>query len=113
MSRALALPRALAGVRGIWGEPIEELRESRILNRIVRWTPKGWEYEADQRHAELIVKTMGLEKGKPVSTPGEEEPAGKLEDNDKSLGPKEATLYRMVAARTNYLSSHRTDIQCG
>ena len=29
----------------------EEFTESRILNRIVRWTSTGWEYEADQRHA--------------------------------------------------------------
>ena len=32
-------------------EAKEELTESRILNRIVRWTSKVWEYEADQRHA--------------------------------------------------------------
>ena len=62
-----------------------EKLESRILNRVVRWTPQGWEYEADQRHAELIVKAMGVEKGKAVATPGEEEPTWKLEDNDKSI----------------------------
>ena len=28
-----------------------EVMETRILNRIVRWTGSGWEYEADQRHA--------------------------------------------------------------
>ena len=89
----------------------QEKTESRILNRIVRWTPEGWEYEADQRHAELIIQAMGMEKGKAVATPGEEEPSWKLEDNDKELGPKETTLYRMVAARANYLSSDRTDIQ--
>ena len=63
-----------------------------------------------QRHAELIVQTMGMERGKAVVTPGEEEPAWKLEDNEKTLGPK-TTLYRMVAARTNYLAADRTDIQ--
>ena len=54
--------------------PGKELKEARILNRVVRWTPEGWEYEADQRHAELIVQAMGLEKARPVSSPGEEEP---------------------------------------
>ena len=33
-----------------------EVREARILNRIIRVTEEGWEYEADQRHADLIVK---------------------------------------------------------
>ena len=86
----------------------KERSESRILNRIVRWTPEGGEYEADQRHAELIIQAMGMEKGKAVATPGEDEPAWKLEDNEKELGPKETTLYRMVAARANYLSVNRT-----
>ena len=30
-----------------------EVREARILNRIIRVTDEGWGYEADQRHAEL------------------------------------------------------------
>ena len=50
----------MSGCRGGWQEgAVEEKQEARILNRIVRWTPQGWEYEADQRHAELIVKAMG------------------------------------------------------
>ena len=89
----------------------KELKEARILNRIVRWTQGGWEYEADQRHADLIVKAMGLEKARPVSTPGEDEPTWKLEDNEKPLSPTETTHYRMVAARANYLATDRTDIQ--
>ena len=54
---------------------------------------------------------MGVEKGKSVSTPGEDEPSWKVEDNEQPLGAKEATLYRMVAARANYLAADRTDIQ--
>ncbi len=33
-----------------------ELRELRVLNRIIRWTPLGLKYEADPRHAELLVR---------------------------------------------------------
>ena len=29
--------------------------EIAVLNRTLRWTPQGLEYEPDQRHAELIV----------------------------------------------------------
>ncbi len=33
-----------------------ELREARVLNRVIRVTDEGWEYEPDQRHADIIVK---------------------------------------------------------
>ena len=42
--------------------PGKELKEGRISNRVVRWTPEGWEYEADQRHAELIVRLWALKR---------------------------------------------------
>ena len=54
--------------------------EGKILNRIVRWTPNGYELEADPRHAELIVKTLKVESMKPLGTPGVE---GKEEDDDE------------------------------
>ena len=40
-----------------------EVKEARILNRIIRRTSKGWEYEADQRHADLIVQETGAGRG--------------------------------------------------
>ena len=39
-----------------------EVRESRIPNRVIRVTEEGWEYEAEQRHADLIVKETGAYK---------------------------------------------------
>ena len=35
-------------------------KEGKVLNRVIRITESGWEYEADQRHGELIVEMMGL-----------------------------------------------------
>ena len=35
---------------------IGEEKDARILNRIARVTIGGWEYEADQRHADLIMQ---------------------------------------------------------
>ena len=55
-----------------------ELSETRVLNRILRWTSSGWEYEADQRHAELIFRGMNLEGAKAVKTPGEDTHPGRL-----------------------------------
>ena len=104
---------ASGGAKGALQEEMVETerKESRILNRIVRWTPSGWEYEADQRHAELIIQMMGVERGKAVTTPGEEEPSWKVEENERPLDAKETTMYRMIAARANYLASDRADIQ--
>ena len=36
----------------------------------MRWTAQGLEYEADQRHAEIVVKAMRLETASGVNTPG-------------------------------------------
>ncbi len=66
-----------------------ELRELRVLNRVIRWTPTGLKYEADPRHAEIVLRGVaGVERA--LSSPGtrpkdyegppaagpEEEPAG-------------------------------------
>ena len=43
----------------------------RILNRIVTGTENGLEYEADQRHAEILMRDMGIdESSKGAATPG-------------------------------------------
>ena len=45
------------------------VEEMRVLNRVLRWTSKGLEYEPDQRHADLIIEQAGVSNCKPVSTP--------------------------------------------
>ena len=47
----------------------EDAKEARVLNRIVRWTSEGFEYEADPRQAEKVIQELGLEKCKGVATP--------------------------------------------
>ena len=37
------------------------VKEARILNRIVRATSGGWEYECDQRHVEIILEQLELQ----------------------------------------------------
>ncbi len=32
------------------------LKELRVLNRVIQWTPAGLRYEADPRHAEIVVR---------------------------------------------------------
>ena len=43
----------------------------KVLSRKIHWTPVGIEYEADQRHAEMIVARLGLGTGnKGATSPG-------------------------------------------
>ena len=88
-----------------------ESTEARILNRIVRRTTQGWEYEADQRHAGIIVQSLGLNDAKGFSTPGELEKPWILEQPDELLKADEASNYRSIVARVNFLAQDRADIQ--
>ena len=44
----------------IMGSGTEEQSEARALNRIIRVTDEGWEYEADQRHADMLRQGLSL-----------------------------------------------------
>ena len=83
--------------------------EAKILNRIVRVTQKGWELEADPRHAELIIEDLGLQNSKGVVTPGDENLC--KSENDAQLEGWQVQKFRSLAARANYLSADRPDIQ--
>ena len=95
----------------IVGAGPDDQSEARVLNRIIRAGPDGWEYEPDQRHAELIVKALCLTNAKPVKTPGEDEKKTEEEENEKLLTKVDAKEYRGVTARANYLGQDRMDIQ--
>ena len=87
--------------------------ELRILNRVLRWTSTGIEYEPDQRHADIIIKDMGMMNAKPVTTPGVAETKEELEEwqHSNTMSSNDSTAYRALAARVNYLSLDRPDIQ--
>ena len=88
-----------------------EAKEGRVLNRVIRITEKGWEYEGDQRHGEIIVKSQNLDEAKEVGTPGEEARPWKAEEEEEKLPEKTAKEYRALAARANYIAVDRMDIQ--
>ena len=66
--------------------------------------------EVDQRCAALIVEQLQLQAGKGVSTPGIYDQDDHEGDALEALGPLEATSFRGMAARCNYLSADRSDI---
>ena len=95
--------------RGRLGPGIKDDKSIRILNRVVEWTDQGIKYEADQRHAEIIIKQLGLnDRSKPVVTPGSKE-TGEDSSEEALLG-REVTLFRAMVARANYLAQDRSDI---
>lgn len=49
-----------------------EVKEARILNRIIRATDNGSGYEADHRQSDLIVEETGAEKRSAPTHPGVE-----------------------------------------
>ena len=57
-------------VRGRVGEGVGATNDMRILNRVVEMLPDGLTYEADPRHVELILNTLGLTSANAVMTPG-------------------------------------------
>jgi len=81
----------------------------RILNRIVTWHQDGIKYEADQRHAVVIISQLGLKGSSDgVSTPGT---TADEEGGERKVGNKEATQRRGLVARANHLCQDRSGIQ--
>jgi hypothetical protein len=87
-----------------------DAKEATVLNRIVRWTEDGLEYEADPRQAEKLLRECGLEGASAVATPGVRPSAEQL-SADKDLITGLHTAFRGSAARGNYLANDRPDCQ--
>ena len=61
-----------------------DTKSVRVLNGIISWTPDGIEWEADQRHAEIIIRQMGLKSGpKGVVTPGVRVPLDESKQDER------------------------------
>ena len=56
--------------RGTLGPDVNDLKEIRLLNRIIAWESDGIRYEADQRHGEILIDVLDLKEAKGVDTPG-------------------------------------------
>ena len=100
-----------------------EVKEVTILGRTLRWTEDGLELEADAKHRRILMREFGLEEGSnSVVAPmtGSErcgsdrvdlgQVAGD-DDGGGELGPGEASWYRAMIARANYLAQDRMDLQ--
>ena len=87
-----------------------------FLNRVVSLYPGKRNkacVEADSRHAQLIVRGLGLERGaKGVYMPSEKRSVDRqiLDSRSQALNPEWALKYRSLVMRAAYLSQDRPDI---
>ena len=97
-------------LRGILGPPsMPDVDHSIvILNRLVTWSDKGIELEADPRHVELLLKEVGCE-GSKVTTPLVKE---RIEEalSSEELDADQAAMYRSASMRLAFLSQDRPDL---
>ena len=65
-------------------------------------------FEADTRHGEIIINTLLEANCNSVVTPGTDD---SIDEETTYLDKQQASLYRARAARANFLSQDRPDIQ--
>ena len=91
------------------GPDATDVKELRVLNRILRWAPDWVYYAADHRHAEILARDLIETSGPLVRTAGAK--GTKLEEeSSEALAGMEITRFRFGAARANYLSMDRADL---
>ena len=78
------------------------------MNRLVTWTDKGIEMEADPRHVDLLLQEVGCE-GSKVTTPLIKE---RVEEalTSEELDEETSAMYRSASMRLAYLSQDRPDL---
>ncbi len=83
----------------------DDCKLMRILNRIVTLEEDRVLYEPDRRHAEIIVKQMGLQhSSRGADSPNVKREALKDFEEDNYLSEQESMMYRAMVARANYLA---------
>ena len=87
-------------------EPQDE-KQLKVLNRIITVEEHGYTYEPDARHAEVIIRDLGLRDAKSVSTPT----ADDVREPDELLDHERYKKYQSICARCNFLALDRMDIQ--
>ena len=97
----------------ILGGGLNDVKEAKFLGRTLRWSHAGVCYEADSKHATILLEEWKMENSRSVCSPGvDEEKGGKTSEGvqDEPLNEVEAKAFRRAAARLNYMSLDRPDL---
>jgi hypothetical protein len=84
-----------------------DLKELKVLNRFISATEDGFVYESDVRHADILIKELGLENAKKVNTPV----ADVHHESDELLDHDKFKKYQSLCARANFMAIDRFDLQ--
>jgi len=96
-------------VGGRLGPGHDDEKEISVLNRIIRWTPKGIQYEADPRQVEKLLHEIELEGANGAFTAGQRILSHHIE-SEVELLERDFTRFQALAARANYLAANRIDV---
>ena len=67
-------------------------QEVSILSKTIRSTKEGVGFEADPRHAELVIKELGLQEAKEGKTPGSKDTNKKNSEDKKIRDSSESNM---------------------
>ena len=96
----------------VLGQEPDLSKEIKILNRSIRWCGDKLGYEADSRHAEIIIEECEVQSWRAAKTPGVQEAVvDGIEKGGVEMNDYEKTRFRGVAARINNLAMERSDLQ--
>ena len=99
-------------VRGVLGPESGDLRKISVLGRQLVWTEGGIVHEADPEHARKVIHGLGLTPSScGLDKPCLRETLGEIEQDANELESADVTQFRSIAARVNYLSADRQDLQ--
>ena len=77
----------------------------------MRWTETGLEYEADPRQCERLLEGLQLDDSCNGAATPRLKPLPAQIDLEQPLPPDKQSEFRGLAARSNYVSADRVDIQ--
>ena len=89
----------------------EDDKEATVLNRLIRWTDKGLEYEADPVQVERLFEDIRLsgECVTSMATPSVKPQAFQMQQ-EEALLEFEHTAFMAPDARANHLAADRPDV---
>ena len=83
-----------------------------VLGRQLVWTEGGIVHEADPEHARKVIHDLGLApSSNGLDKPCVRETLREIEQGATEFESTDATQFRSIAARVNYLSTDRPDLQ--
>lgn len=92
----------------------EAKQEFCVLNRLVRFEERSGTifFEPEPRHAEILLKDLGMETCKPVKSPNEKLTAEALAKRLELdvVDPHRISQYRLLTMRTAFLAEDRPDL---